>query len=314
MAKKRKDAGQSNTLDGFFAKAGSSSNKKPKLRPGTIAPAKAKKIPFNISPEEIIVIDSDDDDSRNPMIIDDSSDVEILDETQTALSAASGSKLKATKAGASATAAQNSSKTATVSDNHETAIESVDDDNMSFGEPSLLVEATAGAPRTRATEDAFDFGLPTLLHGRSEELHSSTSANAYEPADDALLLDDQGHAQQDVPAPRTEPEDCPRRPSPHPLQRSDSKEDLLQEGTSLMQRPVATTTSSSDQWELGDDEAAVLGADLSPDDAEQADVELSLNEDADRGDVELVQTCPICDVLLDKLSALVSVRGIVTTP
>jgi hypothetical protein len=308
MAKKRKDAAQSTTLDNFFTKGGTSSNKKPKLRAGTNAPAKVKKIPFNISPEQIIVIDSDDEGSRQPLVVDNSSDIEVVEGTVVADSCAASSS-RATETRPVAIIAARVSTPLTAPRNNETADESTLDNEMSFGEPSLLVDENVAPPRAPAVEDGLDFGLPSLLHETPEAPFSAAS----ESVAGSLSSDGTGRAQQASPTPRIETEDIPRRPSPRPLQRSDLAEDPLREGTSLMQRPVASATSAN-HWELGDDEAVISSADVSLDDTEQANAELSLKHGADRGDIELIQICPICNTLLDRFSALVGLKCCLDRP
>ena len=325
MAKKRKEPAQSTTLDTFFKKGGNASNKKPKLRPeaGTKPSAKPKdkKLPFNIAPEDIIVIDSDDD-ANEPVLVDDSSDIEVVEEPLRTESYATGSaKVPPTRI------VHSLQSTCKLSGNtlpNALADKSELSHSMSFGEPSLLGVTHERIPRVRtspctlAVEDEPDFGTPSLLYDKPEDVVSAAPPDASDPIADAALFDGTNHtharAQQSSLTQTETQASHPARPAPRPIQRSDSNEDLFREGTSFLHRPV-TTATLADQWELGDDEAvaAILAsADVSPDDSQQPGFELPLHQQSDRAldddddDVELIQTCPICNALLDSFSALVS--------
>ena len=255
MAKKRKDSPQSSTLDHFFKKNGAStpgSNKKPKLR--TPASSKASKSRFTVSPDEIIIIDSDDD-QANPFVIEDSSDIEVVEDGP---SNASTSQVVAPK-----------TRPTITQPDFATTGESADD---FFGEPSLLVEK----PRPNiAGDDGPDFGAPTLLHGKRENSLPIPNGESSVP-----------HAV---------------RPSPYPLQRPSASDDPRREQTSYAQQGSAGAESSEQLWELGDDEADLGGADAIMEDVDEADIEQSLQEDIQ----DCVQTCPICNTPLDKMSQLV---------
>lgn len=57
-------------------------SKKPKLHKEATKAAKAKKIPFNVSPEDIIMIDDDDEEpSKRAIEVEDSSDIEVIQDT-----------------------------------------------------------------------------------------------------------------------------------------------------------------------------------------------------------------------------------------
>lgn len=255
MAKKRKDSPQSSTLDHFFKKNSAStpgSNKKPKLR--TPASSKVTKSTFAVSPDEIIVIDSDDDQPK-PFVPEDSSDIELVDDGP--------SNARTSRAVATRT------QPAVVLPDLDTAEESADD---FFGEPSLLVEK----PQPDIPDDAGpDFGIPVLLHGEAE----NSLAIPYSESSGAHAV----------------------RPSPYPLQRSGADDDPLREQTSYTQPGSAGAESSEQVWELGDDEVDLGGADVTLEDVSEADIEQSLPEDV----YDLVQTCPVCDLLLDEMSQLV---------
>lgn len=273
MAKKRKDTAQSATLDDFFQRGGPSSSKKPKLR-ATPQPASVKakltKTPFNVSPDEIIVIDSDED-YPEVISVDYSSDIEVL-EAGPPGSSYTGSTTKAVAVKASPAPGDLPVQHA--------AHESMDD---LFGVPSLLLDGQP-SPHTQSDnreDEGPDFGVPLLLRDVPMDASSSSATRSSDMVVDNL-------------------EGRPSRPSPHPLQRTQSNEDLLHEGTSYMQHD-AIGSGPTNQWEVGDDEVGIAGADAFLDDIEEADIEQNLQDDIE----DAVQACPICKVLLDKMSHLV---------
>ena len=304
MAKKRKEAAQSTTLDVFFKRGGNDANKKAKLRATEPAQAPSlkrneKKPSFKNAPEDIIVID--DDEPRKPITVDDSSDIEVVEDTPAATPSIP------------RTAKEEALNVPTVlalpstSSGQDAPYFTAGDLDMLFGEPSLL--AGEQVSQRKRTEDGPDFGMPTLLHdGHPCSSPPSAAAPPLLPTaqnNTRLCLDGsyQVGAGTDAPVARIE-QAHQHRPAPDPLQRSNETDELLREGTSYVHAPVANATST-DQWELGDDEAAPAEGDSTPDDPDEANVEFVLQDDgiADVGDAQA--TCPICNMLLDKLSYLV---------
>lgn len=294
MAKKRKEATQSNTLDAFFKKGGNDANKKAKLRatePSQATKRNEKKPSFKVAPEDIIVID--DDDPQELIILDGSSDIEVLEDSPSVAPSS-----KTAKAGPSNQQARRASHA------RRSPVSTVEDVDMSFGEPSLLAGEHRSLPK-RTDEARPDFGMPTLLHNEPPcSSPPSAAPSSLLPTvrnDTTTCLDGsyQASASSDVPATRIERH--PHRPSLDPLQRSNSSDDLFREGTSYTQAPVANATSA-DQWELGDDEAAE--DEITPDDQEvDGRPPLDEQEAADPDDPAHT-VCPICNVPLVKLSQL----------
>lgn len=250
MAKKRKETTQSSTLDRFFNNKGATpgSNKKAKVQT-TPAPAKGKvtKPTFRVSPDEIIVIDSDDE-HQETLVVDDSSDIEVL---QDGPSNPSSSNTRSTKARTA-----HLDRDGLYNDTHDV-----------FGEPSLLTE---GRPkRTGMFEDGIedaDFGMPTLLSAGIEDASVATK-------DDPLEFEDISNNQ-------------PHLPSPHPLHRTESSG-----GASYVDNDPMNAGLSEEVWELGDDER------------DEANIEEIITDNID----DAVQTCPICNTLLNKaMTQLVS--------
>ena len=145
MSKKRKEAAtQSSTLHDFFGKGRSPANKKPK----TLSQNHTKKPPvkrerFTVAPEDIIVIDSD---NENEVIVkaepvdDASSDVEILDQpppqkrSLSRLTNSHSDNVSPTKATPSFGNAELLNPSPPE-----------DDTNESFGTPYLLLDEASGA-------------------------------------------------------------------------------------------------------------------------------------------------------------------------
>lgn len=269
MAKKRKETPPSVTLDSFFQKSGTSSNKKPKLRSSSTAAQRVTKKPrpFNVSPEDIIVID-DDDDQHAVLTVESSSDIEILEDTPADVSL---------NASTSTRGGPSSSRPSF----HKARDVGSIDLPTSFGVPSLLMHEQTDPQ----VEEGPDFGAPMFLDP-DEGASTSTLGKPAEPS--------------------AESQDGLGRPSLDPLQRCDSNEDALREGTSYAQKPIADSTPA-DQWELGDDEADIVENELLPEEAEVADIEPPTQEHSADSDNSM-QTCPICNGLLEKMSALVSNR------
>ena len=272
MGKKRKETTQASTLDHFFSKGATpTSNKKAKLRT-TPTPAKSAaskpftKPTFGVSSDEIIVLDSDDE--QEHLVIDDSSDIEVLEDGPSVALAASGSKLNC-----------NETRAPRAHPGHISMDEIAD---VVFGEPSLLIEARSSRPKPEHEGEDTDFGLPSLLN-------DTESFSTYKFTQDNV-----------VPSAYNET-DRPSRPSPYPLQKNDSIEEIGREGTSYMQHDSIDREPSEQFWELGDDEAAVEG----PDTIQDVD-EPAIEEDLQDSIEDAVQTCPMCNIRLDNMSHLVS--------
>lgn len=285
MSKKRKDSAQSSTLLDFFGKGGSPANKKPK----TQTQNRSKKTPvkrerFTVAPEDIIVIDSDDENDNivKPEPLDaDFSDVEIVDQPSSRnrpssrLTNGHSENVSPTKAASSHTSYGHAELLDPPPPPVDGAIES-------FGIPYLLLEEG----------DNGSFGFPTLLN---------------EPSKDDLRIP----KECSIPStPMLESSNTPlKRPLPVTSNSNEEQCPISKpKHTPNRTNHLGVIDISDDEWGTGDDEMAVentlnLDADIS---TTFPDIDLTLDDDPLEDVTPGSETCPICGLLFDAVSAMVS--------
>lgn len=295
MSKKRKEAtsSQSTTLLDFFGKGGSPANKRPKTR--TQTQSRSKKSPvkrerFTVAPEDIIIIDSDDENdfAVKPEPLDvTSSDVEIVDEPLSrskSLSRLTDSHSE----NVSPTKAASSFKDAELLN----ALCPQEDTNESFGIPYLLLERGDEEPEDFTGE----FGTPTLLNdppGDGLHIPKECSVPCTTILESTTNCSSSGRPN---PASNTSNEKQSGIPNPKLEEDSGHHNDL------------GVIEISDDEWGTGDDEMAVenslnLDADTS---TTRPDIDLTLDDDPIEDVTPGSETCPICGLLFDALSHVVS--------
>ncbi|KAF7795044.1 hypothetical protein EIP86_006188 [Pleurotus ostreatoroseus] len=310
---KRKQTPQSSTLHDFFSKPGPSSVcKKPRLSSEHLSSSskkpRARKPVFNVAPEDIIVIEDDDEEpsSRYSQEHDASSDIEIIEGPLTP------------------TARNSSNKgSASLKSRHEQEGDSKDaldmptpiklDEEDLLGTQILLLEQTYTLKVEKQEND--DFGFPSLLLPSGPPQHHPSDGDG--PSNlprNASTLD----AAQSPPIPAAGPtafgfdvcpspavlatpsESAPQTPAvPHP-----------DDGPAA--RPPARKVPD-DEWGMGDDEVAD-GADAAADaimldeadieDADAVEYELALQSQIADGQDAIAdaEACPICGIFMHAMA------------
>lgn len=301
---KRKQPAQSSTLHDFFSKPGPSSvSKKPKLTPEH-KKARARKVPFDVAPEDIIVIDDDEEHAgglareQNA-----SSDIEIIEKP---LSRSRSTASKARQTDISSIGGREGHKTYT-----KNALDASTSAEALFGTQTLLLDEHVRVPKVEKQEEDDSFGFPSLLLPNSPpEDRTSTRPSDFSVKPLGVL---QAASPSVSAADPTAFDVCP---SPAVLI-TPNDTPQLPEASYLDKGSVACTSVSrllDDEWGTGDDEVAVesdvkAGAILDEDgDLEDADAaeyrlptETAGSEDANAES----EACPICGTVIHAMGALV---------
>ncbi len=299
MAKKRKETPPSTTLHDFFGKSGSTSVKKAKLDSSTRRPLKTKQnTSFAVAPEDIIVIESDDDEpvASRMVISKPDSDIKFVDEPPPKNSITG-------EARPSAAQKKNSRKIAKYENYAELKVENnsaeisktsvapvllgVDDlELVQFGQPSALL-LRSGTPQLRPSAEEFSFGSPVLLQPHTQLRPTS------ETSDFQVVQGDSDEDPNDLkPIPSEEQIPCSTPPIVVDKPRLDAAKPLV---------------PPEEEWGTGDDELEFQDVIMEADDKMTIDVDVDLTVDTDDESSEErnTETCPICNMLLEGMEKLV---------
>ncbi|PSR72470.1 hypothetical protein PHLCEN_2v11684 [Hermanssonia centrifuga] len=298
MAKKRKETPPSTTLHDFFGKSGSTSVKKAKLDSSTRRPLKTKQnTSFAVAPEDIIVIESDDDEpvASRMVISKPDSDIKFVDELPPKNSITG-------EARPSAAQKKNSRKIAKYENYAELKVENdsaeisktsvvpvllgVDDlELVQFGQPSALL-LRSGTPQLRPPAEEFSFGSPVLLQSHTQ-LRPTSETSGFQ-----VVQDDSDE----------DPNDLNLIPSEKQLAYS-TPPIVLDKPQVDDAKPLVPP---DEEWGTGDDELEFQDVIMEADDKMTIDVDIDLTVDTDdeSSGERNTETCPICSMLLEGMEKL----------
>lgn len=295
MAKKRKQAEQSATLHDFFSKGGPSSAKKPKLRTNDHKPLKSSHTAFHVSSEDIIIIESDNEDAHKEKVVLDVgssfSDIEVVDGPSTA-------RTKDGQDGRKCSSSDRDTNMRTRGNMHAMS-PTREEDSDPFGR-LVLLRSDASDVTGDTLSETNPFGAPILLRG---EGHMSSGSK----------LSDSGLGVTEDPLPPRELHPRTKCSPPETLATAAFEADVAcppsndeqDEPVLQLQNPLLGGTDdpllNADEWGTGDDEIDTTEADV-------ADFAVQDNREADAA-----ESCPVCGRFLEAMAVLVCICTLAPT-